>query len=321
MITIYVGIAPPGTLMHAPRKLPRFQAANDTPKYEGRVRLSKNKLAYRAPSLKTLASVCVVLLFLGGITLSLWSMQSSSAPLPTIRPVALAQPIKPSEPAKLTDIILPASSLSPEIPLVDDRDVNIVASKIGDLPALNGNASVQIASDENDNHELLSRAHALLTAQNYDAALDLYNQVLATDQHNHDALSGKSFVLAASGADEEAIEALRFLLTIYPHDDVAEANLAHMLTKTGQNEEAITLLDRAAHDATDNLTYRLELAESYDRNDHRAEALMLYRQVVDASEREESIDLPLATIRQRINYLETPEEDNASDPSSTLPVD
>ena len=94
-----------------------------------------------------------------------------------------------------------------------------------------------------------------------------------------------------------------------------------MLMQNGQSDEAIAALDRAARAAPDNLSYRLALAGAYDRSGNSKEALMLYRQIVEASERAESIDMPVANIRQRINYLERLDSGAAEDPSTTLPVD
>jgi tetratricopeptide (TPR) repeat protein len=102
---------------------------------------------------------------------------------------------------------------------------------------------------------------------------------------------------------------------------VAEANLSRLLARAGQNDAAITALDHAVRDAPGDLKLRLSLAALYDKSGHPADALMLYRQVLEAAERNGVDNLPLDGIRRRVAYLDSPAAGSSPEPSTTLPVD
>lgn len=93
-----------------------------------------------------------------------------------------------------------------------------------------------------------------------------------------------------------------------PGDDPqALADQAQALARRGETERAIRLLDRAVRDAPDEISHRLSLAILYDRAGHRAEALMLYRQVLaawGAAEDLSGMPASMPAILRRAEYLE-----------------
>jgi len=294
--------------MPASQKRTRLRAANDQP-----LRVQKPVVVLSTPRRsRRLAAAGVLLVFAGLMAVAFWPTTPTVTSLPVApKAASVAGQTKAAKTQELTDIVLPAESLSPAA-------VNIVAGKIADLPVLNGKGEVAVATTE-DSYTLLARAYDDVRQGDYEAAVANYDQVLSSDNRNHDALTGKIYALAQSGAYDEAAVVGRHLLKLYPHDDVAAANLAHILAQQQRNEEAIAYMDRAARAVPENINHRLDLAALYDRAGHKAEALTLYRQVLAAAERDDVAALPLAQIRQRAAYLAGSGED--AEPSTTLPVD
>lgn len=235
-------------------------------------------------------------------------------PLPTPTIQDEAQPVTakqaeiplPEMPTPLTDIVLPAPSLEAADTHADAAETASLADKIARLPVMKDNSAPSISIQGNDETEsLLAEADKNLQAGQLDQARRLYKAILGKNKFNHEALTGYIFALARDEKIEEAISMSRKLLVLYAHDDKAEANLSHLLSEQGKTREAITYLDRAARDAPYNLDYRLDLATLYDRDKQPTKALMLYRQVVEAAEKNGNDALPVDGIRKRIAYLET----------------
>ncbi len=302
--------------MLAPQKLPPLKAANDrygrqaaTPVF---VRLRRNQ-----KSIKRGIALCLLLFFFGLLTTTMILIAGdTSAPAPVQIVTVPLPPSKAATHKKLTDIVLPASSLADNETQADD-DVGQVAEQLEKLPALKGKHAVQVVDADagDDAHDLLIRAHDALQLGAMGEARDLFENVLAHDADNHDALAGVAYVSAKSGDVQKAISTSKHLLQLYPHDAAAAANLAHVLMKAGKRDEAVYFMDRAARDAADYLPYRLELAAMYDKAHHSTEALMLYRQVLVTAEQTEAANLPLDGVRNRVDYLET--LGTAPDPSTT----
>jgi Flp pilus assembly protein TadD len=226
-------------------------------------------------------------------------------------------PLPPREqelPAQPTEIILPTSNAE----TLEEEATNIAASKIAEAHA---DIPVQMSpAEEQNSHDLLTRAHAALAAGDYPDAVEFYDQVLVTQSRNHDALAGMAYALAENGETDKAIKATYRLLKTYPHDDEAEANLAHLLMQEGKDEDAIPSMDRAVRDAPRRLSYLLDLATLYDRCGHTAAALTAYRHLVEKAGQKDAASLPLSTIRLRVLYLERFEAKDG-DPSKTSPVE
>ncbi len=275
--------------------------------------------------------------------------------IPVSPPASPPPPLVTSD--NSADIVLPAESLasaeppSPEdlAPVPDgDPAVAVVAEKINDLPVItNVSHENPIAHSVVFHHvpalteeQLLNDAHLLLESGEDQAALGLYNRVLAHDKNSPAALAGKMYSLQRTGQYEDAIEVGHRLLQIDPENADAHANLvtalgqsqlpaamtelqhivetnpndaharaalARLLVRRGYFEQAFAQLSRAAKLAPDNIFFRLDLAILYDRANHTADAINLYRQVIRAvADQDEPQRLPLSpvAIRQRVEYLE-----------------
>lgn len=304
--------------MGAQRKLKKLKVANDLPKQVASQRTTI--ITFSTPTPKTLHRLTAagVLAFFLGLTGTM--VFTSNQPSPS-------QPIKASQPQILPTALprtiqVPASHLVPNPSAFDEQTVNIVASKIGELPALRAQRTPHVVSeDEGGPADRLTEASAYLQSGDWDAALQIYDEILSYEPHSHDALSGKIYVQSKLGDINGAIATGQMLVKIYSSDTGAKVNLAHLLTRSGNMDEAILMLDAAARSKPGYLPYRLELASLYDRTKHATEALMLYRQILAGAESEESTNLPIARIQDRIDYLESARADTAADPSTTRPVD
>ena len=302
--------------MTAQRKLQKQKPANDLPK-----RTRRRVLVTFAPNPKTLGKAVI-----GGVLFLAFAFVALAVALipgEAKKSAPVAEVIRQPAPAPaknaLADLQVPASVLTPGAP-ADRQTIDIVAAKLGDLPVLSKKGEVRMAPEETGNSSAdLVRAHTFLDAGDLGTALALYDRILAADPHNHDALAGVIYIRTKHRDMQQAEETSLRLLKFYPDDTAAKANLAHILAKEGKVETAIHYLDLAAREAPGYLPYRLDLATLYDRAGYANEALMLYRQVADKADDDES-NLSLPRIQERIAYLER-SGTGADGPSSTSPVD
>ena len=205
----------------------------------------------------------------------------------------------------------------------DDAAINIVATKLADLPVMHdpSRAAIKLSAAGDTGADrtadtLLDQAQADLHSGDSESAYALYEEVLATDPANHAALAAEAYLLARSGDYAGAAKIDQRLLRLYPRDAAARRNLiaalgqsgaadaedelatmavttpadaavqaalARKLIGAGETTEALPYLDRAVRAAPQDLSYRLELAALYDRLKMPAQALTLYRDVLRAA--------------------------------------
>ncbi|MBV8938955.1 MAG: tetratricopeptide repeat protein, partial [Alphaproteobacteria bacterium] len=185
------------------------------------------------------------------------------------------------------------------------------------------------------NYEL-QRAYNALMSGNSDAAIGIYQEVLESDPHNEQALFGLAttyhragqlekarplymrllkinpghreglnnfLALAADEAPEEALNELQNLQKRSPDFSPIPAQMAVIYQKMNRLDEAIQYMSRAASLAPENMTYRYNLAILFDKAHHYPEAAALYRQVLDAGLRGETVPGDLTSIQQRLTFI------------------
>lgn len=331
--------------MNSPHSLPRFKPANDLHRLRPPPQISIVMRRQQGSSAGLLLGVSVCAITLGYLGFIGWL--ATREPLPAtpaeiVVPVTVAVmplPLGSPEAPEKTEAAVPVPSATPEIaqdnsanllpftPIPDDAlAIAAIADKIAALPALKQEKTkpdLSIAAppkDEEDAYALLTRAYHWQESGEFGQAQIAYNQVLARDPQNHDALAGEAYLLAHDNKVSSAIAINRRLLALNPHDAAAAANLGQLLQQQGNMDEAILWLNQAARESSGNLQYRLNLATLYDRTHHAAEAMMLYRQILDVAGTRRVRDLPLDHIRERLAYLEA-SSSGGGDPSTTLSAD
>ncbi|HEU0117903.1 MAG TPA: tetratricopeptide repeat protein, partial [Alphaproteobacteria bacterium] len=229
-------------------------------------------------------------------------------------------------PAGNNSVAVPASALAPPMNLLEKQSRGT---------QIDFHPSPVMPKDE-----LLNDAHLLLESGDNQAALGLYNQVLAQAPTSRAALSGKMYALQRTGQYEDAVVIGHKLLQLDPQDQNTRANLiaalsqsyaqssmielqqmvdanpdnatvrvalAHLLMRRGYVDQAFTQLSRAVQIVPGNLSYQLDLAILYDQAGHHIEALQLYRAVTLKAQEDDNQALKISTaaLRQRMQYLET----------------
>jgi tetratricopeptide (TPR) repeat protein len=307
--------------MTPPRKIQPLRPANDIAKGRRRFAAVRISLPTTYPRRAVwMGAGLLAVIGLGSVaSLTVLSQRMIMEPLPAA--IATTK-TPPSNPQQLTDIILPASSLSAEetsASTPDQKNIDIVAGDIANLPALGGHETDTAAPVNEDVSSLIYRAHEMMTEQRWQDAVELYREALLGDPQNHSALSGLIFAAHANQDVSTAIQTSEILVAAYPDDSAAAVNLARLLQLDNRDDEAIPYLDSAVRQEPDNATYRLELATLYDRTGHADQALTLYHQLATLDDDGDTSNLPLEAVNQRISYLESATVDD--DASTTLPVD
>jgi len=120
-------------------------------------------------------------------------------------------------------------------------------------------------------------------------------QVLSLTTPGAQAFEGELAIRIAADANDRMHAAVK----TYPGRFRAFAALP-----TAEPDAAVRELDRAAREAPYDLAYRLDLAVLYDRTGHGNEALILYRQLLQAAAEDGASAPPLlSSIQQRADYL------------------
>jgi Flp pilus assembly protein TadD len=198
-------------------------------------------------------------------------------------------------------IALPADSLS--VPPIDDAVTAEIAKKIKDTPVLaskrkkhtvrpKARASIKVTK-EPPVSSFLRAAYQDIEAQDFPAAVELYNKALEKDGNDDAAWTGKTFALQQIGTPE-AKDELKKMIEQKPFSATAHAALAQTLTMNGEREQALASWQKAVELDPGNNTYRLSLAILHDRMGHDTEALALYKQLKPP--------VPYA-VKRRMEYL------------------
>ncbi len=219
---------------------------------------------------------------------------------------------------------------------------NIEENKQNDITSKNPEISIEIIKkmDSNANRLKETAAYNAMISNQYEAALELYKQILIKESDNHYAKFGlatayhklkqydeakkhyyellstnienKNEVIAnfiEILVNESPIDAKYILARLSsqsPNTDYILARSALAYDKINKKDDAILLLKRAININSKNIEYQINLAIILDKNNEPEEALKYYKRslrgYVDSGNNSNQINL--ASIRKRINFLQ-----------------
>ncbi len=189
-----------------------------------------------------------------------------------------------------------------------------------------------------DTNYELNKAFTELSGGDSEKAIEVYKNILSTEPKNQDALFGLASLYHRQGqldkargyyatllknnpnhrdglnnflalvSDESPQEALAELVRLEqrnPDFSPIPAQQALVLNKLGYTAEARSKMLRAIELNPDNLTYKYNLAIMLDSQGNYAEASDLYRLLINASNRGETIPASAETLQKRLNFIAT----------------
>jgi Tfp pilus assembly protein PilF len=135
-----------------------------------------------------------------------------------------------------------------------------------------------------------------------DSARKLYAKLLSIDPTNRDGLNN-FLVLLADEAPEAALTQLEKLEKRDPKFSPIPAQMAIIYEKMGNSDKATEKMFRAVDLSPENMVYRYNLAIMLDKQKKYDEAGKLYRQIIEAYHRGETIPGNVQQIQQRLTYI------------------
>ncbi len=128
-----------------------------------------------------------------------------------------------------------------------------------------------------------------------DAALASFEQASKADPHNTSAALNEAIMLEALNRKKEAVDAYNRVLGIDPENPAALNNLAFINADSGTNlDQAMTFAERAKKRAPNSPDISDTLGFVYYQKNLNAEALRIFRQVVEGSPKNPTFRLHLA---------------------------
>ncbi len=129
----------------------------------------------------------------------------------------------------------------------------------------------------------------------YDAALASFEQAGTADPHNAGAPLNEALLLEAMGKRKEAAAAYNKTLAVDPENPLALNNLAFMNAESGTNlDQAMTFAERAKKKVPNNTDVSDTLGYVYYQKNLNAEALQIFRQLVQQVPQNPTFHLHLA---------------------------
>ncbi len=159
-----------------------------------------------------------------------------------------------------------------------------------------------LANEPKNKSALFGLATTYHRAGQIDMARPLYGKLLGIDPNNRDALNN-FLVLLADEAPKEALTQLEKLEAANPGFSPIPAQMAVIYQKLGDTEQASGKMFKAVGLAPENLTYRYNLAIILDKQQKYDEAGKLYKQLIDASRRGETIPGNIQKIQERLTFI------------------
>lgn len=159
-----------------------------------------------------------------------------------------------------------------------------------------------LSNDSNNKDALFGLATTYHRAGQIDMARPLYGKLLSIDPNHRDALNN-FLVLLADEAPHEAITEMEKLEEVHPTFSPIPAQLAVIYQKLGQTDMASDKMFKAVALAPENLTYRYNLAIMLDKQHKSEEAIKLYKQLVEAYMRGETVPGNIQKIQERLTFL------------------
>jgi tetratricopeptide (TPR) repeat protein len=185
------------------------------------------------------------------------------------------------------------------------------------------------------NYELEKAYNALMSGQPT-LAIEIYKNVLSNDPANSDALFGIAttyhrtgqldnariyygkllalkprhrdglnnfLVLLADEAPEQALQKMQELAERNPSFSPIPAQMAVIYQRMGDADRAVENMFKAIALAPENMVYRYNLAVMLDKQKKYDEAARLYRQLLEAASRGETIPGNVQKIQQRLTFI------------------
>ena len=171
-----------------------------------------------------------------------------------------------------------------------------------DTPAAIGVYNEVLETDPDNIQALLGLATSYHRTGQLEKARPLYGKVLAIDHDNKAALNN-FMILLADEAPQEALAQLQQLEQRNPDFAAIPAQEAAIYQKLGLPEQAIQSMAKAIRISPNNMNYRYNLAVLLDRQRHYGQAITLYTQVLEASNRGEKIPGNAQKIQERLTFI------------------
>lgn len=266
---------------------------------------------------------------------------SSTPTLPTeAKPEALSRETKTilsKVPSKIdTPVVPPKQKVVMHQVGTISPDLN---AKAGPIDAYEANGiKISVRRPGLDTNYELNRAYSALTAGNSAAAAEAYKNILTAEPKNADALFGLAAIYHRQGllakarplygkllkqnpnhreglnnflmlmseeSPQEALAELERLEQRNPNFSPIPAQQALILSKLGYADQARSKMARALELAPENQTYIYNLAVMLDTQGNYSEAAELYRVLLQASQRGETIPSTADNIQKRLNFIAT----------------
>lgn len=157
-------------------------------------------------------------------------------------------------------------------------------------------------NDTNNKNALFGLATTYHRAGQIALARPMYARLLAVDPGHSDGLNN-FLVLLADESPEQALQELLKLAQSNPQYSALPAQIAVIYQKLGYFDLATEYMQRAIGMAPENLTYRYNYAIMLDKQHKYAEAAELYRLLIQASQRGETIPGNVQKIQQRLTFI------------------
>lgn len=187
------------------------------------------------------------------------------------------------------------------------------------------------------NYELNSAYNSLMGGDTQ-RAIQIYKNILGTEPRNEDALFGLAATYHRLGMESQARpyyanllkinpnhrEALNNFLVLVSNESPADAlpelerlelrnpdfspipaQIAIVYDKLGYPNQAREKMIQAIDLAPENLTYKYNLAIMLDRQKHYADAVALYRVLIQAALNGEQVPASIESMEKRLNYITT----------------
>lgn len=133
-------------------------------------------------------------------------------------------------------------------------------------------------------------------------ARPLYGKLLEIDPDNRDALNN-FLVLIADESPQEALLQLGRLQQKNPHFSPIMAQMAVIYQKLGDAELALSMMQQAVALSPENITYQYNLAILLDKQKKYEEAAKIYRRLLEANLRGETIPGNPQKIQERLTFI------------------
>ena len=160
-----------------------------------------------------------------------------------------------------------------------------------------------IVSNEPTNQEaLFGLATTYHRAGSYDLAKPVYEQLLRVNPTHREGLNN-FLSLVSEYAPDDALEELEKLAARNPHFSPIHAQVGMLYSRLGQQERAREKLLYAIRLAPHNLVYQYNLAVILDTEGEVADAVAIYKKLVQAHGRGAPMPADIEGIQRRLNFL------------------